>query len=136
MSEVAKKYARSAKGKATRKRIRKSEKNKELQKRWRESGGSAREYQRNKHRYRDKQLQKMYGISLAEYDIKREEQHYSCKICKVHESELKKSLAVDHCHVTGRIRSLLCTNCNSALGQAGDSIQRLENMIQYLKDHQ
>lgn len=35
-----------------------------------------------------------------------------CAICKRHESEFKKRLAVDHSHKTGRVRGLLCFYCN------------------------
>jgi len=41
---------------------------------------------------------------------------------------------IDHCHVTGKIRGLLCHHCNLALGQVNDNIQKLEGLIQYLKN--
>jgi hypothetical protein len=45
-----------------------------------------------------------------------------------------KALALDHCHTTGKYRGLLCTCCNTALGQAKDDVTILENMIRYLKN--
>lgn len=69
----------------------------------------------NKRLARDKYLQKTYGISLVEYEIKRAEQNYSCAICGKHESVFKKSLHVDHNHKTSRVRGLLCYYCNRRL---------------------
>jgi hypothetical protein len=71
-----------------------------------------------------------------------EDQNNECKICKKPESKTDKrygriiKLSVDHCHKTGKVRSLLCSACNAALGQIDDSIQLLESMINYLKAHQ
>ena len=66
--EASKKYALSEKGKVVRKKIRESEQYKEMQKRWRDSGGAAAEYQRNKDKYRDTYMKRVYGISLNEYN--------------------------------------------------------------------
>ena len=41
-------------------------------------------------------------------------------------------LAVDHCHVTGKVRGLLCCNCNRALGLLKDDPKILANLIDYL----
>lgn len=40
---------------------------------------------------------------------------------------------VDHCHTTGKVRGLLCNNCNTALGLVDDKIEVLKRMIKYLK---
>lgn len=40
---------------------------------------------------------------------------------------------VDHDHVTGKVRGLLCRQCNSALGFAGDNPERLERLARYLR---
>ena len=61
-----------------------------------------------------------------ERDIKK------CKICGKHQSELTLSLNVDHCHITGKIRGLLCGNCNKALGLFKDNTKSLKNAINYL----
>lgn len=42
-------------------------------------------------------------------------------------------LVVDHCHDTGKIRGLLCHNCNRALGLLKDSVHTLESAIDYLE---
>lgn len=51
-----------------------------------------------------------------------------CCICKT-----KQNLVVDHCHITGRVRGLLCSKCNFGLGFFKDSILSLESAIEYLK---
>jgi hypothetical protein len=42
---------------------------------------------------------------------------------------------VDHCHDSGKLRDLLCSRCNVALGQADDSPERLEAMAAYIRKH-
>jgi hypothetical protein len=56
----------------------------------------------------------------------------SCKICKTHESNLKRKLFVDHCHTTGSVRGLLCQSCNTMIGNAKDNILVLQAAINYL----
>lgn len=40
---------------------------------------------------------------------------------------------IDHCHTTGKIRGLLCTNCNNMLGKAKDNVEVLKKAISYLE---
>ncbi len=100
-------------------------------------------YQQNKHLYRaqservrvEKRRQsKAYGISKAEWDALYEAQNSVCAICS--KPPGKRSLSVDHCHATGKIRGLLCNSCNGALGHLGDSIELMTKAIEYLKCHQ
>jgi hypothetical protein len=84
-----------------------------------------------------------YGINTEEYFEMLDAQDGVCYICKNKEKGNKKRLSVDHdhnCHPSGSgckkcIRKLLCHNCNTALGNAQDSIEILEKMINYLKEH-
>lgn len=52
------------------------------------------------------------NITFEKYEQLRGAQNYSCAICNTHESRLSKALAVDHDHKTGKIRGLLCMDCN------------------------
>jgi hypothetical protein len=69
-----------------------------------------------------------YGITVEQYDLMVKEQNGLCAICQ----KLEK-LFVDHCHITGKIRGLLCLKCNLMLGSAVDNLDILNNGISYLK---
>lgn len=76
-----------------------------------------------------------HGLSIEQYNTMFQQQKGCCKTCSVHMSELPKGwLCVDHDHKTGRIRGLLCDNCNLALGKVQDNVQILKNMIKYLDE--
>jgi hypothetical protein len=63
------------------------------------------------------------------------DQNGTCKICKTNTSGTKRgNFAVDHCHKTGKIRGLLCSNCNVGLGYFDDSVELMEEAKQYLLD--
>ena len=89
------------------------------------------------HANADKYYTRTYGISLNEFMDMHTEQDARCAICddigfKI-EQNAKALLAVDHCHTTGRVRGLLCHNCNRALGLFQDSVANLEAAIAYLR---
>jgi hypothetical protein len=56
-----------------------------------------------------------------------------CHACGKAESENRRRLSLDHCHVTGQFRGWLCSFCNFALGHTEDSPELLEGLIAYLK---
>jgi hypothetical protein len=91
--------------------------------------------EKEKRKNKNKNLLKNYGITIEIYNQQFETQNGCCAICGKHQSLLKKSLAVDHNHVTGKIRKLLCNNCNILLGMAEDSPALLENAITYLQEN-
>ena len=82
---------------------------------------------------RKNNLKRNFNLSLDDYNAMFQSQEGQCKICRTHQKDLKISLAVDHCHTTGKIRGLLCNKCNTALGLSGDNLEILQNMIDYLK---
>ena len=90
-----------------------------------------------KERRRNAQYKAYYGITLLEYNIMLEKQDNCCYICNTHEDTHIKNLFVDHCHSTGKVRGLLCSNCNAGLGMFKDNTKLMENAIKYLqeKDH-
>ena len=83
---------------------------------------------------RDLRYRSLYGIGVKEYNQMFIEQGGCCKICNAHQSEMKRGLAVDHCHVTGKIRGLLCSNCNTSLGKFKDDVELLKKAIKYLEE--
>lgn len=70
----------------------------------------------NPDKIRDLHYRKRFGITLEQYNKLFEEQKGCCGICGRQQGEFKRRLAVDHDHMTGKIRSLLCQSCNTHLG--------------------
>lgn len=89
----------------------------------------------NNDRIRNASYKSKFGMTLDDYNVMLIEQDYSCLICNIHESQLDRKLAVDHCHDTGNIRGLLCNNCNTGLGRFRDDINLLTKAIEYLQQH-
>ena len=75
-----------------------------------------------------------YGIVYEDYLSMHREQEYRCKICKRHADEFKKGLVVDHNHKTGKVRALLCTNCNSQL-HVLENKELYDKYMNYLNSH-
>ena len=84
---------------------------------------------------RKSKLKNNFNLTLEQYDEMFEEQNGMCACCNTHQSSLSISLAVDHCHTTGKIRKLLCNRCNLLLGNADESVELLENIIKYINKH-
>jgi Recombination endonuclease VII len=73
-----------------------------------------------------------HDLTLDQHQALLEQQDHRCAICGVHEDSTLKRLAIDHDHKTGRVRGLLCSPCNTALGQFKDDPSILKNAIRYL----
>jgi hypothetical protein len=87
--------------------------------------------ERDKH---DKYLKRTYGISIEEFEAMFEAQGKVCAICRDNcNRSTSERLCVDHDHVTGEIRGLLCFQCNVGLGKFRDDSQLLEQASDYLK---
>jgi hypothetical protein len=80
---------------------------------------------------------KEQGIKLKyeEYVKLLGNQGFKCRICKRSSVGLKKALAPDHDHRTGKIRGLLCTQCNTAIGHFQDSPDLLIEAANYLREN-
>ena len=89
--------------------------------------------QRNTDRFKEYKLKHRFGLSGYEYNSLLEKQNYRCAICGVHSDEYHQNLSVDHCHTTGKIRGLLCSDCNFMLGRAKDNINTLLKGVSYLQ---
>jgi len=89
-------------------------------------------WRKNKEEYiRDKEYQKRFGITLAEYNEMLIRQGGVCAICE--SSPGRRRLEVDHCHATGKVRGLLCEICNRALGHFQDSPKIFRSAAEYLE---
>ena len=78
-------------------------------------------------------LTKTCGITLVEYEERLLLQGGVCSICKKCEPVEKHSLHVDHDHLTGKIRGLLCSFCNRGIGSFHDDPELLMKASLYLK---
>lgn len=93
--------------------------------------------QANKDNRRNHALQQSYGITLETYNQILLSQNESCAICNKHKSLQKNHFAVDHNHVTGKVRGLLCDPCNLGIGQlkCDVGIETIQKAIEYIKSH-
>lgn len=73
-----------------------------------------------------------HGIDVEDWARLYEKQRHRCAVCLC-PLGIDRKTHVDHCRKTGRVRGLLCFNCNGALGQVKDSIAVLESLIFYLE---
>ena len=85
---------------------------------------------KNPDKRREMYLLYTHDINLDQYNTLFNAQAGCCFICGRNQLEIKKKLAVDHCHTTGKIRGLLCTNCNTFLGYYEKNRDRI---MEYLK---
>ena len=94
---------------------------------------------------RNRKLKHDYGINLEIYQQMLDKQNRVCAICFASENNAGREstrlngfvvtplFSVDHCHATGKIRGLLCNQCNRAIGMLGDDPVRVERALSYLK---
>lgn len=77
---------------------------------------------------------KLYGMTLDEVEQMLTLQGGLCAICQHPIGySTKRGLNVDHDHITGKVRGLLCFGCNNGLGNFKDDPQRLAAAIKYLR---
>lgn len=75
-------------------------------------------------------IKRRYGISQKDYNELVKKQNGVCVICS---TESKEKLHIDHNHNTGKVRGLLCGNCNRGIGLFHDKIYLLLNAVSYLE---
>jgi len=91
----------------------------------------AKEWRKNNpEKVKNIELCKRFGITLEDYNNMLESQNHKCKICGG--TDEHQALSVDHCHTTGRIRGLLCNDCNRGIGMFKDNPSTLQSAIKYL----
>ena len=86
-------------------------------------------HRKNKRKYK---LKHKYGITEEQYDEMMKKQGGVCAACRS-EFRSTKTTHLDHCHATGKVRGILCHNCNRALGAVQDKIENLNALIDYLQ---
>jgi hypothetical protein len=84
---------------------------------------------------RDRDLKKAYSIGIDDYLYLEEVQNNKCAICRgTQRNKRTKYFDVDHSHKTGKVRGLLCTNCNQGIGKFQDNKELLLRAYNYLED--
>ena len=99
----------------------------------------------NRHILREREfvnrLKSDYGITLDDYNKMYVEQEGKCDICKIQckktgkKSERMTTFNIDHDHITGNVRALLCNRCNMVLGSVNDDVELFNKMVKYLNKH-
>lgn len=83
-------------------------------------------------------LKREYGITFEHYMEMLDRQNYQCAICFKEigvESDGRRTAVVDHDHTTAKVRGLLCSRCNTALGMVFEDVETLKSMIRYKQYH-
>ena len=90
--------------------------------------------EKSKNQVKSSKLKIKYGIDLPEFKQMKDTQNNKCAICK---SEFinSKYTCVDHNHTTGKIRAILCHNCNTGLGHFKENTDSLKSAVEYLKKY-
>jgi hypothetical protein len=86
----------------------------------------------NKDRIADQKLRHKYGFSLAEKQEMYCKQNGTCATC-LFVFESVNAAHLDHNHATGKVRGLLCSDCNHVAGKVKDSPARLRFIADYLE---
>lgn len=87
------------------------------------------------------EISRRRGISPETYFLMHKSQNGLCAICKLPENRKSRTkgkicrLAIDHCHITNKVRDLLCHDCNTGIGKFKDDINLLKKAIMYLEKH-
>ena len=89
---------------------------------------------------RVKKLQKVYKTTPEHYIQLLSEQENKCAICEMNlpvDDYIGKArvITVDHCHITGKVRGVLCDLCNRGIGYFKENIDSLANAIKYLNHY-
>ena len=79
----------------------------------------------------EQRLHKQYNITPAEVAQRLEQQAHACAICQ-DPFEASEQPMVDHDHVTGKVRGLLCHHCNTGIGMMRDNPKLLYRAARYI----
>ena len=85
---------------------------------------------------RDRRIRHHYGISQEDYDALIDSQHGVCAGCGTSDPGKHGVFDIDHDHQSGKVRGLLCSPCNRALGFLRDSAETAMNLARYIQEHE
>jgi len=81
--------------------------------------------------WKKRNIARRYNITIEQYNEMLTSQNGLCLLC---DKEPKK-IVVDHCHKTGKVRGLLCDECNRGIGLLKENVEVLQKAISYLNKH-
>lgn len=73
---------------------------------------------------------RVYGLTPETYQALLDSQGNACAIC---ERGFGSTPHIDHCHETGKVRGVLCVDCNTSLGKLGDTVESIRKVLRYLE---
>lgn len=95
--------------------------------------------QENKQAAQDSQRKSMrklrYGLTEEAFSLRYTEQGGCCAICSTPLETTGKNTHIDHDHNTGKVRGLLCNNCNTGIGKFSEDTVTLQKAILYIERH-
>ncbi len=77
-------------------------------------------------------IERKYGLKPEDIANITKEQNGCCACC----GKKCDNLVIDHDHKTGKVRGLLCSECNTGIGKCGDTIEGLLRCLKYLIKHE
>jgi Recombination endonuclease VII len=99
----------------------------DYEKKWRNNNKDKTKSIRRKHEL------KKYGLTQEEFENLLTCQSGRCAICTTNDPNYN-GWCVDHCHLTGKVRGILCHKCNIMLGFVSDNIATLKRAATYLEE--
>lgn len=81
-------------------------------------------------------IKKLYNLTESDYSLMFENQNGCCGICLNPVEYRGKNTHIDHCHTSGKVRKILCSNCNTAIGLMKDDVEILKKAIEYIEEYQ
>lgn len=87
---------------------------------------------KNKEKFKEYYLKHRYNITLDQLKQMFISQNGVCAICKEKFAN-RKAMHIDHNHVNGKVRALLCPPCNYAVGNVRENIEYAKSLVEYLQ---
>lgn len=89
------------------------------------------------HYYRPRKRLYRYGLTVEDFDRLLAEQGGRCRVCRTDTPGGARGpgWCVDHDHVTGQVRGVLCGNCNSGIGMLQDDPEIIAAALRYVREH-
>ena len=108
-------------------------------KEWRQQNSDAVKQYRadNRQKHYRQEIVRKYGVESFWFDEQLQRQSNACVCCKRQFEWIDKQTTphVDHCHLTGKVRAILCNRCNTVLGLCEDNKELFKNLTGYLECH-